>query len=127
MRDLWTDLRYAVRTLARSPGFTAAAALTLALGIGANAAVWSVVHAVLLRPLPYPHPERLVLLWETAPQISRSSFSAPDFLDYRERLSRRQGPFSGLAAFVAASAQLDGENGPERVRGCTASEGFFQL
>ncbi|MEA2691579.1 MAG: hypothetical protein QOJ16_966 [Acidobacteriota bacterium] len=129
MRDLWTDLRYAARTLARSPGFTAAAALTLALGIGANAAVWSVVHAVLLRPLPYPHSERLVLLWETAPEVPRSSFSGPDFLDYRERLARqdRRGPFAGLAAFVASGVQLDSENGPERVRGCTASEGFFQI
>ncbi len=129
MRDLWNDLRHAARTLGRSPGFTAAAALTLALGIGANAAVWSVVHAVLLRPLPYPHPERLVLLWENAPQVARTSFSAPDFLDYRERLARqdRRGPFAGLAAFNSSGVQLDGENGPERIRGCTASEGFFPL
>ena len=129
MRDLWNDLRHAARTLGRSPGFTAAAALTLALGIGANAAVWSVVHAVLLRPLPYPHPERLVLLWENAPQVPRTSFSGPDFLDYRERLARqdRRGPFVGLAAFNSSGVQLDGENGPERIRGCTASEGFFPL
>jgi putative ABC transport system permease protein len=129
MRDLWNDLRYAARTLGRSPGFTAAAVLTLALGIGANAAVWSVVHAVLLRPLPYPHPERLVMLWETASQEPRDSFSGPDFLDYRERLAGRDGrkPFAGLAAFIASGVQLDGENGPERIRGCTATEGFFQL
>ncbi len=129
MRDLWNDLRYAARTLGRSPGFTAAAVLTLALGIGANAAVWSVVHAVLLRPLPYPHPERLVMLWETAPQVPRDSFSGPDFLDYRARLAGRDGrkPFAGLAAFVASGVQLDGENGPERIRGGTATEGFFQL
>jgi putative ABC transport system permease protein len=129
MRDLWNDLRYAARTLGRSPGFTAAAVLTLALGIGANAAVWSVVHAVLLRPLPYPHPERLAMLWETASQEPRESFSGPDFLDYRERLAGRDGrkPFAGLAAFIASGVQLDGENGPERIRGCTATEGFFQL
>jgi putative ABC transport system permease protein len=129
MRELWNDLRYAARTLGRSPGFTAAAALTLALGIGANAAVWSVVHAVLLRPLPYPHPEQLVMLWETAPQVPRDSFSGPDFLDYRERLAGPDGrrPFTGLAAFVASGVQLDGENGPERIRGCTATEGFFQI
>src|SRR5689334_5607054 len=100
MGNLGTDLRYAARTLAKSPGFTAAAVLTLALGIGANAAVWSIVHAVLLRPLPYPHPERLVMLWETAPQVPRDSFSGPDFLDVRARLVRqdRKSPFAGLAA-----------------------------
>src|SRR3954468_16763502 len=99
MRDLWTDLRYAVRTLAKSLGFTAAAVLTLALGIGANAAVWSVVHAVLLRPLPYPHPERLVMLWEGDPRRGGASVSRPDFRDYRDFRGQtgNPGPFSGLA------------------------------
>ena len=79
------DLRYAMRQLPKNPGFTAVAVLTLALGIGANTAMFSIINGVLLRPLPYPEPERLVTLWERSPQrgIEQERVSGPDFLDWR--------------------------------------------
>src|SRR5262249_58982016 len=87
MNNLWTDLRYAIRVLVKNPGFALAAALTLALGIGANTAVFTVVNAALLRGLPYRDPERLVHLWETTPRqdFSQHEASYPDFADWREK------------------------------------------
>src|SRR4051812_24782623 len=83
--NMIADLRYAVRALLRSPGFTLAVVLTLALGIGANSAIFSIVHGVLIRPLPYAQPERLVLLYGRYPQFGRTSTSLPDFRDWRDR------------------------------------------
>jgi putative ABC transport system permease protein len=71
MENFWQDLKYSVRMLAKSPGVTAAAVVTLALGIGANTSLFSVVHAVLLRPLPFSEPDRLALLWGSMPQQGR--------------------------------------------------------
>ncbi len=85
METLWQDLRYGARQLGRSPGFTAVAVLTLALGIGANTAIFSVVNAVLLNPLPFPESEKLVILWQRSEQFRVMMVSYPDFLDYRER------------------------------------------
>src|SRR5262245_17683696 len=79
------DLKFALRQLLKNPGFTAAAILTLALGIGANTAVFSVINAVILRPLPYPEPERLVTLWERSPErgVEQERVSGPNYLDWR--------------------------------------------
>jgi putative ABC transport system permease protein len=85
MRTLLQDLRYGVRVLRKRPGFTAVAALTLALGIGANTAIFSVVEAALLRPLPYDRPEQLVWMYEDGTEVQNRSVSYPNFLDWRAR------------------------------------------
>src|SRR6058998_2543708 len=81
------DLKFAFRQLLKNPGFTAVAVFTLALGIGANTAIFSIINAVLLRPLPYPEPDRLVTLWERSPQrgIEQERVSGPNYLDWREQ------------------------------------------
>ena len=104
MRSLWQDLRFAVRMLGRSRGLTAVATLALALGIGANTAIFSVVNAVLVRPLPYPDPERLVWFWEVQPNLPRAPFSAGDFLDFQAQ--SQSGCFSGVSAFLNTVLQF---------------------
>lgn len=120
------DLRDALRTLRRAPVFTCTAVLALALGIGANAAVFSVVHAVLLKPLPYPDPDRLVRLWETSPAqgIERSDVSPGTFVDWRTR-SRT---LETVGVYMAARDWLLGFGGePEVVRGSLATPSVFRV
>src|SRR5215210_2474674 len=113
MGNLMQDLRYGVRMLAKSPGFTAVIVLALALGIGANTAIFSVVNAVLLRPLPYDEPDQLVLIETNNPQqkIKQAPTSLPDFLDW----SDQQSAFQQIAAFSRWSTVLTGGDEPERL------------
>jgi len=125
MDNLIRDVRYAVRVFIRSPGTTAAVIATLALGVGANTAMFSVVNGVLLRPLPYPESDRLVMVWETYPPegLDYLPASAPDFLDWREQ-SRL---FDGMAALAETHYNLTEGGDPERVRGARVSPGLFRL
>lgn len=123
MRDLFQDLRYAVRQLRKSPGFTAVAVLTLALGVGANTAIFTVIESVVLRPLPFASPDRLVWLNGKFPQSDEAAVSPPDFLDYRK--SNRT--FEHLAAYGYRTnpSNLSSEK-PEQVLTTFASSGAFQ-
>src|ERR1700681_4242380 len=126
MENLIQDLKYAARVLLKSPGFVLIAVLTLALGIGANTAVFSVVNGVLLRPLPFPQPEKLV--WVQAASLGASNWSGgplspPDFKDYREQSKS----FEHLAAFIENPSTLTGVGEPERVAGAVVSSGFFEM
>jgi putative ABC transport system permease protein len=118
---MMADLRYAIRALARTPGFTLAVVLTLALGIGVNSAIFSVVYGVLLRPLPYASPDRLVVLYGRYPQFGRTSTSLPDFQDWRARSHS----FEQLAARHQGSFILTGDGEPERVIADRVTSNFF--
>jgi predicted permease len=123
MATLVQDLKYAVRMLARSPGFATIAVLTLALGIGANTALFSVVNGVLLNPLPYPHPNQLVEVAEHDPPFNESSISYPNFLDW----VRDNHTFQTLAAYRPNSFSLTGAGQPQRVNVMQVSASFFPL
>ncbi|MGA6957080.1 MAG: ABC transporter permease [Candidatus Acidiferrales bacterium] len=122
METLIQDLKYAVRMLMKSPSFTAIAVLTLALGIGANTALFSVVNGVLLRPLPYRQPDRLVVLSEKTASFDSSSISYPNFLDWQ----RSNTTFSSLAAYRSDDFSILGNGEAERVRVGMISAGFFE-
>jgi putative ABC transport system permease protein len=120
------DLRYALRVLVKNPGFTAIAVLTLALGIGANTAIFSVVDAVLLRPLPYPEVDRLVFLWSTWPAqgVATSGSALPDYHGWRDRNQ----VFDGLAGFYYGDFNLStSDDAPERIQGAYVTVNFFQV
>jgi putative ABC transport system permease protein len=126
MDTLAQDLRFAVRILMKSPGFTLVAVVCLALGIGANTTIFSVVNAVLVRPFPYADPDRIVALHSTQPanQIDRGGVSYQDYLDYREQ---SRGAFSELAAYDNRSLAFSGVEEPERVLGSAISASLFPL
>ncbi|MHB8412407.1 MAG: ABC transporter permease [Candidatus Acidiferrales bacterium] len=121
MGTIWQDLRYGFRTLAKSPGFTAVAVLTLALGIGANTALFSVVNGVLLNPLPYPHPNQVVSIDSETAEFGQSSISYPDFLDW----VGDNRTFISLAAYRRDSFNLLGKNDAQRVSAVEVSASFF--
>ncbi|HEV2665766.1 MAG TPA: ABC transporter permease, partial [Blastocatellia bacterium] len=126
MQTLWQDLRYGARMLLKKPGFTLIAIVTLALGIGANTAIFSVVNAVLLSPLPYIEPERLVWIWGNfRGGTNTASVSQLDFLDYREqnRSFEHLGAFSSENAFV----NLTGGGEPERLRASVVTANYFDI
>jgi hypothetical protein len=121
MHDFVSDLRYSLRLWARNPGFTAIALAALALGIGANDAIFTAVDAVLLRPLPYPDADRLVMVWEDASHQSfpRNTPAPANYLDWRAQ----NGVFTEMGALRFRNANLTGDGPPESLlgRGVTAS------
>jgi len=126
IESLLQDIRYGIRTLGKNPGFTAVAVLTLALGIGANTAIFSVVENVLLRPLPYPQPGNLVQIWNTyPPQAPRAGLSPGDYADWRQQ----NASFSEMGGYahISQGFNLTGEGEPQRVLGSYASAGLFPL
>jgi predicted permease len=126
MNDLLQDLRYAARTLLKSPGFTIVAVLTLALGIGANTAIFSVVDGVLLRPAPFDDMDRLMVVWQTDRKsgTTREPASLPDYGDFREQ----SGTFEILAAFVADTITLTGAGAdPLQLSIVTSTQEFLPM
>jgi predicted permease len=123
MGTLLQDLRYGLRMLARDPGFTAVAVIALALGIGANTAIFSVVNGVLLQPLPYREPDRLMRLSETSPDFASMAIAYPNFVDWKEH-SRS---FEGLAAFRWEDSDVSGRGQPEHLSGKMVSADFFRV
>src|SRR5579864_9601275 len=119
MNGIIQDVRYALRQLRKKPGFTAVAVVTLALGIGASTAIFSAVDTVLLRPLPYQQPERLVTVTESLPAMSLDEIgvSASEYVDYRDR----NRSFSQVASFETAGFNLTGEGRPLRVNAAQIS------
>ena len=121
--SLWQDLRYAARMLAKSPGFTAVAVLTLALGIGANAAIFSLVNAVLLRPLPYANPCQLVDVSEAKAGVSARAVSYPAFVELRDH-SR---VFASVAGLAGHALTLTGRGEPADLSTLAVTPEFFSL
>jgi predicted permease len=126
--DLAQDLRYGFRSLRRSPGFAATALLTLALGIGANTAIFSVVRGVLLEPLPFAQPDRLVRVWhaQRSGDIERGAVSEPDFLDWRAQSQLAQSMSGYFFADGLSGMDLTGSGAPERLAVALTTPGFFE-
>jgi len=119
-----TDLRYAIRQLIKSPGFAAVAILTLALGIGACTAIFSVVNGVLLHPLNYPQPDRIVVIRETQlPEFPEFSVAPPNYLDWEKQTKS----YSYLAAYTSMQTNLTGEGEPQRLVGVRATAHYFDV
>jgi predicted permease len=128
MHNIWQDLTYGFRVLRKNPGFAIGAVVVLALGIGANTAIFSVVHAVLLRPLPYSDPGRIAMVYHVPPQKSFPGMkifavSPANYLDWR----KQSGVFDAMSIFHPTTMTLTGEDQPEAVQGIVVSSEFFQV
>ncbi|HSS19157.1 MAG TPA: ABC transporter permease [Pyrinomonadaceae bacterium] len=123
MENVIKDIRYGIRNLLKRPGVTAVALITLALGIGANTAIFSVVNAVVLRPLPYAEPDRLVTLWETMPGADRRSVAPGNFVDWREQNKS----FADVAATFYGNFNVTSDGQPERIDGATVTSNFMSV
>ncbi|HKC84903.1 MAG TPA: ABC transporter permease, partial [Blastocatellia bacterium] len=123
MQTLWQDLRYGARMLIKNPGFTLIAALTLALGIGANTAIFSVVNVVLVRALPYHNPGRMIMLFATSADGQRDTMSIQEMREFQAQ-SRS---LEDLTGFISQSVNLTGGERPDRVRGAYVAANFFQV
>src|SRR5574337_1908640 len=123
MTNFFNDFRFGVRTLAKNPGFAIVAVLTLALGIGSSTAIFSVVDAVLLRPLPYPNPQEIVVVSEQAANGHRMHLADPNFLDFRAR----NHTLSGLATFDSGPDSVSGGSEPVRMDIGVVSQDFFKV
>jgi putative ABC transport system permease protein len=123
MRTLWQDLRYGLRMLRKTPGFTTAAVATLALGIGFNTAIFSVVNAVLLRALPYHNSDRLIALFSATADGERDGLSTTELHEFQDRMTS----FEDLAGFQSQSVNVTGGERPDRVRGAFVSASFFKV
>ena len=121
MMSFWQDIRYGLRVLGKNPGFTAIAILTLALGIGANTALFSVVNGVLLNPLPFPSPDQLLAVYSKTGTFQESSISYPNFLDWQ----KDNHSFAALSAFRSDDYNMVGAGEPERVHIHMISAEFF--
>jgi putative ABC transport system permease protein len=121
---MWSDIQYAVRNIAKRPLFYSVVILTLALGIGANASIFTVVNGVLLQPLPYPHPERLMMVWTHNPRqgFDKDVGTYPNFEDWR----RASQSFERMSAYFGASVTLTGNGDPAQIRGARVTHEFFE-
>src|SRR5213592_1162767 len=123
LETLWQDIRYGARMLRKNPGFTAVAVLTLALGIGATTAIFSLINAVLLEPLPYEQSGQLVNLWEMRPDGKSGDVSPGAFMDWREYSAS----FEGVSSVRDTAANLTGTGQPERINGLRVSANFLSI
>ncbi|MGB2898472.1 MAG: ABC transporter permease, partial [Candidatus Acidiferrum sp.] len=123
MTNLRQDIQFGFRMLLKSRGLAAIATFALALGIGANTAIFSVVNTVLLRALPYPQPDQLVWFWESQPGLEQGPFSAADFLDYQAQNQS----FQQVATVRRLGFNLTGQGAAERIRGMVATPNVFSL
>ena len=121
LEQLLQDIRFGVRTLRKNPGFAMVAVATLALGIGVNTAVFSVVESVVLAPLPYPHSDRLVMVSESRPNVKQLAITYPDFQDWQ----RNARSFEQMAAFNWRDYELTDPGTSEHLKGLEVSSGFF--
>ena len=123
MTDLMHDIRYGFRTLLKRPGFTLLAVITLALGIGATTSIFSVINGVVLQPLPFDAPERLVRVWTTDPDDDRNNWSGATFIDVRDQC----GSFESMAAICGADLTLTGYDLPRMLEGVSVTSNWFEM